>query len=29
MRTYNGHPILTNMPAPRLFKTGNEEAVRI
>lgn len=29
MRTYNGHPILTDMPAPRLFKTGNEEAVRI
>lgn len=29
MRKYNGHPILDDMPAPRLFVTGNEEAVRI
>lgn len=26
---YNGHPIVKDMPAPRLFKTKNEEAVRI
>lgn len=29
METYNGHPIVKNMPAPRLFRTKNEEAVRI
>ena len=26
---YNGHPVLTEMPAPRLFMTKNEEAVRV
>lgn len=29
MRSYNGHPLLVNMPAQRLFKTSNQEAVRI
>lgn len=29
MVMYNGHPVLKNIPGKRMFKTNNEEAVRI